>query len=657
MKLRRASFVVMAALFAIAGTAVASDRAASPESLLSPESVLFLRYHGMNKAQAAYDQTAWAEVMRGEMGQLVDHLLAIGTKALSTEIDKNSGKDESARRVKAMLTHVRPLLRQLQQHGVLLGVECKEVQPPQANLMLVLPRANNPETKAGLDDLVRLILTAEGRLKIETKTIRNREVKVIAADMPIHLAWWMEGDHFVLHLGTDKPDAVISRIESGTGDTAGLAGNPLYRQMEGSQSYTRCADGFLDVRKGLALLTKAVPESAPFIEQLGLNGLKSITLLFGYQEKMNRSTVLFEIDGPRKGLLQALMPGSSIELGKLAPVPSDVTSFSVMQMDLGALYDLAKGVGLQIEKVGGHGRGGEVEKAFTEADRLLGIDIRRDLLGALGTKLAVYESPSEGFLFQGMVLLWEVKDEGKLRTALETVAKQLGKVAHVPVEITKHDYQGTPIHTVNVSTPGFFPRPSFLIHNGWLAVSLQPQPLKGLVLRGQEKLPTWKPTERATRLVAAETKGGAKLVGFTESDPRPTMRFLLSLAPTLGGLASSMGDFGFDSFLIPNGQDVTRHLFPNVFLTLDEGGRVRFESYTSINLPSLLSADGMPQWTLVSLGAISFLGRSAQSTFREVGPAIPAVPPTEAGNFRAVGRPIPARPDAPKPTVPDKDRP
>jgi hypothetical protein len=636
-------------LLTVIGPVPASERAAAaPETILSPDSVLFLRFHGMAKCQAAYDKTAWAEVMRGELGQFIDHCIAIAVRAIDTEMAKAGGRDGGPEmaRLKAFLPHVRPLLKQLEQQGFLIGVDIKGVEPPQANLLLVLPNANNPAAQAGIDSLTKLISTA-GKIKIQASAVSGREVSTIAsAEMPLQVSWWMEGNHFVLLLGTDKADAVISRIEATKGESAGLLGNPLYKQVSGFKAYTSCADGFVDMRKALAVLTKAVPESAPFVDQLGLNGLKSIQIHMGYQERMNRTTYVFDIDGPRKGLLQVLMPGAPFELSQLPPIPPDVTSVTMAQLDLGASYDLIKGIALQAAKLSSPETAKEVEKQFQVVNQFVGTDVRQDLLGSMGSKLVVYQSPSEGFFFSGFVVLFEVKDEAKLRTALKNVVSHLGEAANVPTEVEQHEYHGARIHSVKVQTPGFFVRPSFTFHKGWLAVSLYPQPLKGLVLRGQGQLPGWKPSERTLSLVKAEMQPGVKLVGFTESDPRPTIGTLLGLAPLAGGFVASMGDFGFNPFLIPNAQMVNQHLFPNVFLTLEEEGRVRFESYTSINIPSMLNAEGLPQWGVMSLAAISFLGTRAHGTFREVGPALPGgpiPPPPPEDRFQPGG----IRPTAP----------
>jgi hypothetical protein len=41
----------------------------------------------------------------------------------------------------------------------------------------------------------------------------------------------------------------------------------------------------------------------------------------------------------------------------------------------------------------------------------------------------------------------------------------------------------------------------------------------------------------------------------------------------------------FDLDLIPHAQDATRHLFPNVTISIDDGKRIRTETRASLSFP------------------------------------------------------------------------
>jgi hypothetical protein len=61
---------------------------------------------------------------------------------------------------------------------------------------------------------------------------------------------------------------------------------------------------------------------------------------------------------------------------------------------------------------------------------------------------------------------------------------------------------------------------------------------------------------------------------------------LLSLAPLIGGsVASFAPQLDFDVSTLPNAQEATRHLFPNVSVTTDDGKTLRSETRGSLSLP------------------------------------------------------------------------
>jgi hypothetical protein len=73
-------------------------------------------------------------------------------------------------------------------------------------------------------------------------------------------------------------------------------------------------------------------------------------------------------------------------------------------------------------------------------------------------------------------------------------------------------------------------------------------------------------------------------VGY--DDPRPALRLLMSFAPVIGGTVRSFAaEIPFEVDSIPNAQEVTRLLFPNVSTTVDDGKTLRIEGRSSLALP------------------------------------------------------------------------
>jgi len=196
-----------------------------------------------------------------------------------------------------------------------------------------------------------------------------------------------------------------------------------------------------------------------------------------------------------------------------------------------------------------------------------------------------YSSPSEGIFSLGQVTLIKVKDVKKLQTALDNLGKKLGSSPGVPVAIKKKPYHDVDLRQIDIRTPGIFYAPTYGIHKDWLVFSLYPQPVHGYVLRATGKLPVWMPGKGLKENL---DKFPGECVSVSVSDPRPTVRFLLSVLPTIVAGVNSASEFtGFtlDVSLLPNAQEVTQHLFPNVSIATDDGETLRLETRASLAFP------------------------------------------------------------------------
>src|SRR5205823_5358209 len=145
--------------------------------------------------------------------------------------------------------------------------------------------------------------------------------------------------------------------------------------------------------------------------------------------------------------------------------------------------------------------------------------------------------------------------------------------ANTEVTLKKRTYHGVELREVRVKAQGFFFVPTYAIHKGWLVISLFPQPVHGYILRAEGEMASWKPS---SRVQAAFDKLDKEFMSVSYSDPRPSLQTLWSVAPTIGGLVNSFSpELNFDVGSLPNAQEATRHLFPNVSVTTDDGKMIR----------------------------------------------------------------------------------
>src|SRR5262249_4662650 len=135
----------------------------------------------------------------------------------------------------------------------------------------------------------------------------------------------------------------------------------------------------------------------------------------------------------------------------------------------------------------------QVPEFLKSIDEALGINLRKDLLAALGDRFATYSSPAEGPLTLGQTFLFTVRDEKKLRESIEAAIKGLAKAGGVDINVKKKLSRGVELREVHANVPGFTSTPPSTIHKGWFVVSYSPQAVEGYVLRAAGEVPTWKP--------------------------------------------------------------------------------------------------------------------------------------------------------------------
>jgi hypothetical protein len=566
----------------------------APEALLPATTQVYLRWDGVGAHGPAYARTALGQTLRGDTGAFLGKLFSTTQDALggilSVEQLLGGVPPEELQKLQANAAEATRLLPELGERGVLVAAELTSIQPPQGRAFLIIPEGG---AKPGpLFGAVRLALGLSKTPVTEAK-IEGRSVSRAVLG-PVRLAWWAEGAHAVVYLGTDSPESVIKDMHDGKPQ---LTSNPLFRRVADFKKFETAARAFVDARSLVKLAGKD-ERVAKLLDELGLNGMGPLVLYTGFDGEASRSLTEWELPGPRKGLLR-LLGTKPFRLEDVPPLPPDVVSWSMTNLDAAAFYD----VGLKaIEQVVALASPDEVAgvKGFgAMAKSALGVDLRADLLGSLGDKLVLYTAPSEGPFTLGQVVMLKVKDGKKLQVSLDQAVKALLKLAGGNGSLKKRTYHGVEVREVHVRQPGFIFLPTYAVHDGWLVVAFYPQPVHGFIARSSGGLERWQPDSRTRAHLDQLPK---EFVSVSYTDPRPTLRQVLSLAPLIAGSVRSFTpDMTFEVDSIPNAQEVTRRLFPNVSATTDDGKTLRVETRESLALPFELSG-------IDSLGLYFFVG-------------------------------------------------
>jgi hypothetical protein len=342
-----------------------------------------------------------------------------------------------------------------------------------------------------------------------------------------------------------------------------------------------------------------VPGLRERLDANGISNFKALVFSSGFDGKESRA--LYELDAPgeRKGVAK-IFKKEPLGLADLPPLPSDVSRFSALRVDPAATYDAALGL---IEFASLNEQFGpedgkkpiaqqiQERKDFMrrEVDKFLGISVGEELMPHLGDKLVIYQSPTEGLSVFGVVFCVSVKDAAKVWAATGRIQSALEGIANSPIKVKKRVVRG--VETREFHSRGFgVVTPTYAIVGDWLVVGGNPQLVQGAILRHKGELPKWKPDDATAKRLAGMEPG----CGIQFCDPRSTASNLCTIGPLFLGLVSNIaGRFGsgeedfepLDVGIIPNAHELTRHLFPNLTVTRDDGKTIRIEVNESFSLP------------------------------------------------------------------------
>jgi hypothetical protein len=569
----------------------------APERLLPATTQIYLRWDGIDAHKTAYSKTSLGQMMKGDTGSFITGLfdkLQTSAGALLTVESLRRGEDpKTLKKMQADAKAAATLFPRIGKNGFLLAGELRQLEQPQGQIVLILPGMGaDPEPLFGA---LRLAIGL-GKGEIKEEKVAERTVASLALP-PLHLCWWVEGKHAVVVLGTDEPKTVVQTIASGK--HARLTDSPLFKRLASFDKFETNSRAFVDLAAFVQMGSKRNKDVAKLLDDLGLTGLRSLVMYSGFEERAERGLLELDMPGPRKGLLK-LLTGKPFKLGDVPPLPSDAVSWSMTHFDAAAFYDAAYQTTEQIVRLISPDDAPKVKQFTGQANEFLGVDLRKDLLGSLGDKFAYYNSPADGPFTLGQTVLFKVKDAEKLEAALEQIIKSLGNAAGKEVRIKKHDYRGVTLHEVHVTQQGFIFVPTYAIHKDWLIIAWYPQAVQAFVQRSKGQLAAWKPSPVVQDSLDKLPK---EFLSISYGDPRPTVKQLMSIAPIVAGTIRSLNpQLNFEVSSVPATQEVTRHLFPNVSVTTDDGKTLRQESRDSLSLP--LDLAGLDAYSLFFLFAL-----------------------------------------------------
>ncbi len=211
----------------------------TPEQLLPATTQIFLRWDGIDAHQAAYSRTSLGQMMSGDTGRFITGLFAKLQTYAGSELTKDLlGRGENPKTLMRMQTDAKAaatLFPIIARNGFVIAAELRQLDPPQAQVFFILPGMGaKPEPLFGdLRLAASLAKTPVKEQKFAERTVANLDLS------PVHLAWWVEGKHAVVTLGSDNPETVVKNMTAS--GRAALSGSPLFKRLAGFNQFETSA--------------------------------------------------------------------------------------------------------------------------------------------------------------------------------------------------------------------------------------------------------------------------------------------------------------------------------------------------------------------------------------------------------------------------------
>ncbi|MFN0199243.1 MAG: hypothetical protein ACKVT0_21035, partial [Planctomycetaceae bacterium] len=502
-----------------------NDRVAThPAALLPQNSLLYVDWDGQAAHREGFEKTASYEAFyESGLMDVVNRVVRSLTESLPAE---------DAGRYSEVIKHV-------SEHGVTAGLTISTVSGPAVPYLTVVVHQGATIEPA----FAEILKKASGpSVTFSTEEMRKRNVTstVIPNSPGVEMGWWNEGEHLILTAGLG---AINSSLDVVTGDAPNITTSAIYQKYaENKPVFERTAMFWLDF--GLLRNTYGefpVPMGqnqsvtvSKLLQALGLDTLGVIVSQAGYKDRANWSETFVEAPGPKRGLL-ALAEQEPITLADLPPIPFGTNGFSAASFDWGKAYDVIKATIHDVAALESPESVKEVDNAFSEIDRLIGFELKSQLLDTLGNVVCVYGDTRQGFLGLGTGLAVEITDKRTLLNTARKIAQEAAFQSNGDIIFRDSAKQGREVFYIEPVEAFFSIAIGF--DEKWMVLGL-PQTVESFFLRQDDKLTKWTPTPSYQEGLDLLPQ---KFTSITAVDPRKSYRAILGATPfLLGGLNGFM---------------------------------------------------------------------------------------------------------------------
>jgi prepilin-type processing-associated H-X9-DG protein len=561
---------------------------------------LYLEFDGVDAHATAWNASAASKLLNEtKLGALLEDLASQGIELAQQSVPP-------AKRIKGV--EVVGVLKNLARQGFVIAVA--GANPEDARLIVVLRRGDRPDVRRLLATITAVSPAGEGNRQGASAPIRKgaRTLNPLGKEG----SWWVEKGDLILTVAK-KVDEVLAVID---GKQPSAVGHPLRTKL------TKTENGFEPVAAGFVDLTW-LPSLPPEAVKFGLDGAKRVELQWGFQDNALMSVLRVVAPSPRRGAL-ALLDQPTFGISSLPPLPSNLTGFTVLSVDLVKTYDQIVALA-KLTSPAGDARVANFEDLMRQR---LSLDLRGDLFRNVGPKLAFYAQPAAPnqraekdptlallMQFTGLTISVQVRDQVAASKAVDSLIETLNSVLMAqppapnaaPLQFQKLAGPRSK-YELDMSTARIAPqlaatyKPTVIVGEDQLVIGATGSAAERALARGRSDQ-NWRPTGA---FLPMTRRLPANLVFLNVSDPRDSLPALVEKVPTMiqqanaaiGQAQRQAGRPGggvslqVDPDKVPRPAELRRWLFPaSAALAVDAQG-VSFvlrEPIPSISSPSAVA--------------------------------------------------------------------
>jgi len=453
------------------------------------------------------------------------------------------------------------------------------------------------EVRSGIEGLQRIIdaaRTAAGTFAgVGFQREQQGDVEIMWAELPMggEIAYVFVGNRLLMASNRARVKDALVRLKGGRAAT--LKGSPAFAQTLRTMGARRTGALLLvDVTRvrervlGMLapLIGDKMDEVRAIMDATGIDAIERFAAADIPHDENLRTEFLIQLR-ERKGIFTMLQ--SAPTSNRFAShTPRDPLYYAAERADLGRVVD---GLIQWVEKIE-PGSTDEAKRIIARYNEVLGIDLRKDLIGSLGDEWAAYISDTpQGGLIPDVVLFASVKDRAGLQKSMralvekydavnamhgERAVRRAPKIRHRKTKFGDHA-----IHCIEITTRSGEPvpiMPCWTMGEDYIAVALWPNSLRNALQRKA----TLADNPRFQKLRAGIPQGA---VSVTYLDlPRVAGWAHNTAVPVLQGVQGAinreLASFGVSLNFhdLPSADVLVRHLTPVLGYSKVEDNAIRF---------------------------------------------------------------------------------